>query len=102
MRPSLDEAGGHGIVGRLVDNDETASRAVLAIGFERKRLCGLDGHAPNVVEPQRIGRLLRQRIDIDAVAWGVDQGLHRARAVLEEIRTTAIERLLRQPTPRSL
>ena len=64
---ALDDSGGHRGVGVLIDQDEAARGAVLAVGIEEKRQSRLQVQHGDVVHFQAGGRRFFQRVHVDPV-----------------------------------
>jgi hypothetical protein len=81
----VDQPGTDRFVGQPVDQDEAASVLVLLIGIEGDRLLEADIADPDLVQLQRLGREMLQRVDVDLVLDGRDVGADRTRADLHQI-----------------
>ncbi len=62
-----DHAGPHGVVGRLVDDDEGAVRAALRVGIDRRLRRQSEAGLGDVVHAELRRVLLLQRVDVEAV-----------------------------------
>ena len=83
--PMGDHPRGRGLVGRPVDEDEGAGRAVVGIGVEGDRHGRCDVAEPDLVEVELLRRELVEIVDVEAVLELRDLGRHGARADLHQI-----------------
>ena len=63
----VQQAGADGGVGDAVDEDEAAHVAVVDVGIERDRPVGARSADADLVEVERLGREVLERVDVDLV-----------------------------------
>ena len=98
-----DHPGADGVVRVLVDEDERARGAVLAVGVGDDRRARAQGDPRDVVELELVGRgLLPQRGHVEQDVDRLDRGTHGARRVLERDVLAGAQRALRHPADRRL
>ena len=98
LHQAVDQhACGHRGVGLRVDQDQGPGGAVGGVGIPGDRLEALDGHAPDLVEPERLRRLAVQRVGIDAVAERGDRAAQGAGRVPDQVGGAGSQRRLAHP-----
>ncbi len=75
----VDQARARGGVGGAVDQDEGAGVAVLGVGVEGDRRRGGEVAEADLVQPQRLGGIVLQRVDVDPVLQIRDRDGHELR-----------------------
>jgi hypothetical protein len=93
----VQHAGADGLVAQPVDDDEAAHVAVLRVGVERDRAIEREHAHAGLVELQRLGGEVLERVDVDQVLRRGDRGAERARAELDQVRAARQQRLLAHP-----
>ena len=96
----MQHAGGNCRIADLVDQDETAQRPVVGIGFENDLLVGRQIGDADGVQIQRLGRQMLHRVDVDLIFGLLDRGRHGLRADLEPIGAARQHFLVRHPHDR--
>ena len=93
----IDEPHADRVVGEAVDDDEAAKLAVLVIGRKGDRRAEIEIAHADLVERQRLGRHMFERVDVDLVFGAFERAVDGAGADLDEIGAAGQHRLIAHP-----